>query len=716
MKREPLFFEIAYNEAEGVFCYRSGLSVYEERLFGGSLISAGYNTAGYPLNVLTNYPTRLDPALGYEPSAFHLEVDGECVHYGLSSVDFSVEKTERCAHSVLVLDSGIKPIRIKIHTIVDGSAVFTRFLEIENRSDAVMKISRMELLSGGLEYMKHTIEPRVPYEKLYSVGYFDSDVQMREGAFSWHDLSFGKTTVDCRFDRNRYRHPMVVIQNRYMGKTYIAQMGWSGGCRFTVDHAPVVDRKRNDHQDSFVSLKAELTGYAPLVVLRANETVTTPEVHMGVVAGDLDDAINEMHSHIRRSVLCGEEIDPCACLVGSGMGAEHDMSVETTKAFIDQMSEMGAEVFIVDGGWECPPSHPIDWKGYNGINLPNPDRYPNGLSEVVDYCHEKRMKFGLWVEIERLGEFSRVYEEHPEWRARDVFGTQSENFIDFTNPEAAAWAKDELERIIVEYKLDLLRVDYNVPAKDYFAMRDTGSGVKECISFRHFGAVYEMYEALKKKFPHVIFENCASGGGRTDLGCMKAFNHTWVSDCQKAPRSVMITNGMTMALPPERVDRLVAGMECHTFGSFDLHVRNAMLGHMTLNVIAPAMRTPNPIQMEFLQHSVALYKDFIRPILPTSKIFYHTPESASDADGTLSILEIASPDGTKGAMTVTTLVNAEADLLIRPKGINAGRTYEVTMDNARTSFVVSGYELLTRGVRVAIPSALSSELVLYRAL
>jgi len=453
-----------------------------------------------------------------------------------------------------------------------------------------------------------------------------------------------------------------------------------------------------------------------LLVLRAGETVTTPEVHMGVVAGGLDEAINEMHAHVRRSVLCDDTIDPSACLVGAGMGAEHDMSVETTKSFIDQMSEMGAEVFIVDAGWECPPSHPIDWKGYNGINLPNPDRYPNGLSEVVDYCHAKGMKFGLWVEIERLGEFSQVYAEHPEWRACTVLGEQSANLLDFTNPEAAAWARRELERIITEYRLDLFRVDYNVSEKDYFTMRDTGSGVKECVSFRHFQAVYEMYESLKKQFPHVIFENCASGGARTDLDCMKAFNHTWVSDCQKAPRSVMITNGMTMALPPERVDRLVAGMGCHAFGSFDLHVRNTMLGHMTLNVIAPTSLTPNLVQMEFLKHSVALYKDFIRPILPTSKIFHHTPESASDAEGTLSILEIATPDGMQGAMTVCTLCNATAETRIVPRGIDLSRTYEVTLDNSRTSFTVSGYELATQGIPVSISAALSSELVLYRAI
>ena len=717
MKKEAIFFDATYNEAEGSFCYRSGMMVYEECLVGGVLVASGYNTAGYPLNVLTNCATRLNPNSCYEPSAFHLEINGQCVHYDLQFVDFSTEKTDRSIHAVLTLDSRVMPIRLKVHTVLDGSAVFTRFLEIENKTDKNMCVSRMEIISGGLE--KLTCYPELnltPYEEYYSIGYFDRDEWGREGDFSWHKLPFGKTAVDCRFERNRYRHPIVFIRNNLLGKTYVSQIGWSGGCRFTVDRAPITDRKGNDRKDSFISFKAELTGFSPLVVIRDGETLTTPEVYMGAVAGGLDDAINEMHTHTRRSVLCASEINAQPCLVGAGMGAEHDMSVETSKSFIDQMGAMGAEVFIVDAGWECPPSNPIDWKGYNGINLPNPDRYPNGIREVSDYCHAKGMKFGLWVEIERLGEFSAAYAEHPEWRSCNILGEQSKNFIDLTKPDAFEWARSELERILVEYHVDLLRVDYNVSAKDYFAMRDTGSGIKECISFRHIQAVYDLYGELKKKFPHVIFENCASGGARTDLGMMRCFDHTWVSDWQRAPRSVMITNGMTMALPPERVDRLVSGMNCHEYASFDLHVRNALLGHVSLNVIAPMALTPNPIQMEFLQHSIALYKDFIRPILPTSKVFHHTPCSAGDPEGTLSILEIASPDGAKGALTVCTLTNATADLLIRPRGIDIEQTYEVTFDNSRSAVNVSGYELSTQGVRVSIPSALSSELIIYRAI
>ena len=713
---EKRFCEIVYNEKDGGICYRSGMLVYEERFSDGILAAAGYNAAGYPLHVLTNCNTRLNPRLFYEPSAFNIDLDGQSIDYDLSFVDFTVDKTEKGVHSVLTLDSGVKPVRLKIHTELDGSAMFTRYIEIENRSDSPMSVSRLSVLSGGMEAMKFsTVTKRNDKEKFFSVGYFGAEGWGMEGDFAWQDMPIGKTVVDCRFGKDRFRHPVAFVRNNIMGTTYFMQMGWSGGCRFTLEHGAASYQWGTDTKIALLSMKAEVTGYSPILMIGAGETYTTPEVYMGAVAGGLDEAVNEMHDHIRRSVLDGEEIDGSECYIGAGMGAEHPMMVDDTKAFIDQMGEMGAEIFILDAGWVCPPGNPIDWGGYNGTNIPHPDRYPNGLNEIVDYCHSKGMKFGLWVEIERLGKKSGMMEKHPDWIAKDIYGTPTEGFIDFTNPEAAEWAESELDRLINEFHLDLLRVDYNVSARCYFNMRDIGMGARECLSVRHFEAVYRMYRNLKKRYPHVIFENCASGGGRTDLGIMKAFHHTWVSDWQRAPRSVMITNGMTMALPPERVDRLFAGMNCHEYGSFDLQMRNTMLGHLTVNVIAPATMTPNPVQMEFVKHSLEVYKSFIRPILPTSKIYHHTPEAASDQDGAISILEIASPDRSRGAFTVCALADAKGDILVRPKGIDVGKTYEVTLDNSGSAFTVSGYELSVGGVRVNIPAAMSSELVLYKA-
>lgn len=702
------FFDIYYQPGENpVFCYRSGMAVYEEILYKGVLMAGGYNAAGYPLDVLSNCDTRLRPETFQEPSVFQIELNGQSLEYGLRFVNFETFQDEETIEAVLTLDSENLPVRLLVHTILDGTQMFTRYIEIENRSQEYLNLNKLVLLSGGLEVMgRRAMTAQSDINKLYSAGYFDATSWGHEGDFAWHDVQPGVQVIESRYNRDRYRHPVVFLRNNVKGTIFYSQIGWSGGCRYTVDYNAEASR-----DESQIALKAEITSYNPMRVIEPGESYMTPEVYMGVIAGDLDDAINDMHAHIRQSVLNMPEADGSACYVGAGMGAEHDMSVETTKAFMRQMSEMGAEIFIIDAGWECPPEYPIDWPGYNGMNVPDADRYPNGIDEVIDYCHSLGMQFALWVEIERLGEKSGVFREHPEWIARDLFGNSNGGYLDMTQPEAAAWAERELTRIITEYKMDLLRVDYNVSNRNYFAIRDAVPGHRECLSLRHFDAVYKMYQKLKRKFPNVIFENCAGGGGRTDLGMMKSFNHTWVSDWQKAPRSVAITNGMTMALPPERVDRLFAGMGCHEFGSFAFHMRNTMLTHMSVNVVAPAATIANPLQMEFVKQSVGIYKDFIRPFLPESKIYHHTP-----APSTHCVLEVTANDQTRGVIGVFAMAEGADRIIVKPKGLDIRRNYRITLDNSGAVLELRGYELAMQGLAVELPSSMASELILYESM
>ncbi len=689
---------------ETVLCFRSGMTVYEEVFAKGVLSAAGWNAAGYPLNVLSNYPTRLPRSRFREPSAFGLEVDGQSLDHRLELVDFQQEERDGSVEAVLTLKSLLAPVKIRVHTRLDGTAVMTRWLEMENLGETALRISRLAVLGGGLEVMDRApLTPEQRPEKLYSLGHFDSDAWGREGDFVWRDLQPLGTVVDTRFGRNRFRHPQVFIRNNVTGMIYTCQLGWSGGCRFFVDYTATEEKPI-----STLALSAQITGYTPLLCLKPGEVFVTPEVHMGAVQGDLDKMVQETHRHIRRSVLKLES----PCLVGGGMGAEHDMTPETTKAFARQLAQMGAEVFILDAGWVCPMEFPIDWVGYNGKNVPHPERYPQGMEEIRDYCHSIGIGFGLWVEIERLGEKSGVFQAHPDWVAKDLYGNPAPNLpLDLTNPEAFQWAKTELTRIIEDYDLDLLRVDHNLNPENFFGFGDLGTGYTECLGVRHFQAVYRLYGDLKARFPQVVFEACASGGGRTDLGLLKHFHHTWVSDWQKAPRSVLITNGMTMALPPERVDRLFAGMGCHGFGTLDLQLRNAMLGHMSLNVIAPPDTAPNPQAMAFVRRSVELYKNVIRPMLAEALVWHHTQQPGLEG---FTALELSTPDKTRAVAGIFALAKSpEKPFRLYPKGLDAGEQYRVTLDNSGASFCVEGWRLMQDGLRVELPAALSSELVFF---
>lgn len=701
------YFDLHYTDSPSPsFCYRSGKTVYEEMLIGGALVACGWNDAGYPLNLLEKCSTRLDKKRFAEPYAFNIELDGQSLDYGLEKVDFRVEKSEENLTSTLILRSRYKPLEIRVHTLLDGTAMFTRYLEIENLSDSCMNLSRLSVMSGGIEITEtDSFAEGRNIDEIYSLGYFCNDSWGREGEFIWKKLTPEITSIDTRFHRDRFRHPLLFIRNNLTGKIWFMQTAFSGGCRFTVDY-----NAHESRSTTRLSFKAEIMSHKPMLVLKPYETFRSPEVHIGSVFGDIDEAVNEMHSHIRKSVLNLPEADGSEALIGCGMGAEHNMTVETSKSYIRQFAEMGGEVFIVDAGWECPPGKEGEWSVYNGRNIPDKDRYPNGLKEISDYTHEKGMKFGLWVDIENAGESSGLHETHPEWFSVNPFGEMSPKYLDMSIPEVAQWAESELERIIKEYELDLLRVDHNVDYTEYFGIRENEAGIAECVSIRHINAVYKMYENLKKKFPHVIFENCAGGGGRTDLGMMKNFNHSWVSDCQCAPCSILITNGMTMALPPERVDRLFAGMGCHSYGSFDLQMRNCMLGHMSLNVVAPPHMEVNSEQMEFIRHSVDLYKTFIRPFLSDSKIFHQTPDLRKSE---IAVIEIASSDSQKGAIGIFALSKIKGEKIIKAKGASLNKNYKITLDNERVSFKVSGRELKQTGIAINMPSAMCSELLLY---
>ncbi|MBR2343275.1 MAG: alpha-galactosidase [Clostridia bacterium] len=393
----------------------------------------------------------------------------------------------------------------------------------------------------------------------------------------------------------------------------------TAGCRFTLDRAGYFGSAKHS-----VSLTAEIISHNPMLVLSPAESFSLPALHIGAVQGGLDEAVNAMHAHTRKTTM--PEADPTGCLVIGSIGElRADTDAEKVKAYAREFAALGAEIFVIDAGWQCPLGR-HEHRAFNGTNRTAPARFSLGLAEISDYCHSLGMKFGIWTEIERIGNLSPVYEEHPEWRGVSMYGDRSEAYLDMTIPEAAEWAESELSRIIEESRLDLLRIDHVNPGSVHFSMRDRGTGVNECLSLRHYEAVYAMYRRLKKKYPDMIFENCAGGGGRTDLGIMQSFNHTWVSDNQMLPSSVLIGNGMTLALPPERVDRLFGGMFNHYYGSFDAHIRACMLTHMSFMTFFELGEDKNPEQYELARHSIELYKSFIRKILPTCRTFHHTPE------------------------------------------------------------------------------------------
>jgi len=217
-------------------------------------------------------------------------------------------------------------------------------------------------------------------------------------------------------------------------------------------------------------------GVNPAASFWTRETIKTPAVHLAHVEGDLDDTVQAMHDHVRKSVLPSRKLERSYRIQYSVPGDQgfiavkpndvSGMTEQTMMQQIDIAAAVGAELFIVDAGW---------WDIY-GDWTPSTTRFPHGLEPVVDYAHKKGLLFGLYAEVEGArGDWTRcqMCKEHPDW-----FLQNYKNILDLTKPEVAARVESQLSQMIEQYKLDLYRHDYNTPFTGELGQRQR-DGIEE---------------------------------------------------------------------------------------------------------------------------------------------------------------------------------------------------------------------------------------------
>lgn len=710
-----------------IFSYRGKMTVYEEEFFGGRLTTSGFNSAGYTLNVLEDMPRRLSggAAERFDTGSFLADINGCSLSYGLEYDSFSETelKRENGSSYILAVLRMVNPslgAAVSVCTELDGTGVLTRYLKIENLSDRSVNLSSITPMRGILEELEgwNAYMKSPDSSKIYSVGFMESSRWGCEGLFKWHDLHTGIFGIPGRYNADRYRHPAFFLKNNLTGGIFAVQLAYTGGYEFSLNLMAEPEQS-GGAQNSCLAFDVKITSPAPQYILKAKETYTTPKVHITRIFGSLDDAVNEMHTHLRRSVLTKPHPGGIHGLLAAGMGTERVMTVSATKHFADTAARVGAEVLIIDAGWFCPPGKGTEWNARTGDWYPDPDLYPNGIKEIIDYIRSKGLKFGIWIDPERIGRASSMAQKHPEWLGKSFSSGKVGSVIDITIPEAAQWVEDEIARIITETDADLFRLDYNIGTREIF-VRSKDNDSFFCNTLAYYDAVYSMYERLRLRFPDVFFENCAGGGGRTDLGMMQNFDHTWVSDWQIAPASFAITNGMTMVLPPEYVDRLASGMNCHTKGSLDFQIRHTLFGKPTTNSYNANGSEYNPCQLDFVKHSYDIYKNFVRPYAADSLVYHHTPEINGQRPIGTGIIERSSSDRTRSMIGVFRLADAYSceAVTVFPRGIDPCGEYKVVFDNLTENgekdvfATVSGFELVNKGIRVEVDSSLTSELIL----
>ena len=314
------------------------------------------------------------PKEGWEEDAFELEIDGSPVSSGWECVSAeAVSDAETGADHVEVeLRNAEQPVAVKVHTLLDGTPVLRRWLEITNTSDKPAALGAVAPWAGRLW--------PGPASN-FTLGYFAQDLWLNEGWLEWHRVGIGTTSVNC--DKGQgFDDPFFVVRNEVTGEYFIGHLAWSANWR--------LDFRRHD-QGLSLSLGPE--GRPVQRVLAPGETVKTPAAHIGHVSGSLDSAVQAMHDHLRKSVL--PPMDPdrlhrIQYLVPADQGFYLPFNESSALECADVAAAIGAELFILDAYWwdiTC------DW-------VPSAERFPNGLAPLREKVRESGMRFGLYVETE----------------------------------------------------------------------------------------------------------------------------------------------------------------------------------------------------------------------------------------------------------------------------------------------------------------------------
>jgi len=215
-------FEI---EGQNTRCI-SGLSVCCEHLTGGRFISGMRSAAGRPYYQGGSDPMgsgRVSHLCGFYPvEAFALEINGISLHSHWRWIDAYSEATDSTTHGIVKLANEIVPVTVSVHTKMDGTGFFERWLSIQNQSDKPLALSHIEPMRGLLWYendrREHgTDEPftltTLPY---VNWGY--------EGLADKRAIPPGTFAIDSARGRSGWGVPWFLVQNNMSGEIAVGHL------------------------------------------------------------------------------------------------------------------------------------------------------------------------------------------------------------------------------------------------------------------------------------------------------------------------------------------------------------------------------------------------------------------------------------------------------------------------------------------------------------
>ncbi len=432
--------------------------------------------------------------------------------------------------------------------------------------------------------------------------------------------------------------------------------------------------------------------------LAPGESFYAPEAVMAC-APDEDALSARMHAFAAEHIVRGKwKKRERPVLFNNWEGTYFDFNAEKIEEMARAAAALGAELFVLDDGWF---GHRNDDTSSLGDWFDNVEKTGGGLAALAERVRAQGLSFGIWVEPEMISEDSELYRARPNFAmkipGREPFRMRNQLMLNMADERVQNFVVRAVTDVLSRSGAAYVKWDYNRSMTDCF-----GKGIAGGEYFhRYMLGLYRVLFKLQKRFPAVLFEGCAGGGGRFDLGMLCFFPQIWTSDDTDARERIAIQEGTSYAYPQSAMGAHVSACPNHQTGNSNpMAARfNVACGGVLGYELDPCALTEG--ERAEIAEQIAFYKEH-RRLLQFGQQYRLEGENAA---GFITVAR----DGTAVAVVNALQYSpAEPPVTVRFKGLEPSAVYEVRLRGSERTFTATGALLMQADIPVPLPDAVQT--------
>ncbi len=404
--------------------------------------------------------------------------------------------------------------------------------------------------------------------------------------------------------------------------------------------------------------------------LNPEETFYAPEAVM-VYAVNQDELTLSLHSFITKHIIPKHwQNKKRPIVINNWEGTQFNFTRDKILDIARNGKKIGAELFVLDDGWfgkrNDDTSSLGDW-------VDNEEK-TGGIGKLADDIRDLGLDFGIWVEPEMISPDSDLFRSRPDFAMaipdKTPFLFRNQLMLDLVNDEVKNYVLKSVERVISLVKPSYIKWDFNRVMTDCY----TKNAFIGEYGYRYVVALYDIMKTLTENHPDILFEGCAAGGARFDLGILCFFPQIWTSDNTDSKVRTCIQTNTSICYPQSAMTaHISATPHWFTYKTYSLENRFNVSCLFNFGYELDCSHYTE----EEIKRAAAL-SDFYKKRRDT--ILYGDFYNIGSLDGVCGF-EVISPRKDKALATVIMPAreNAVSNRKIAFKGFNPAERYKVTV-------------------------------------